>query len=258
MSNTKMKGLLKGLRYISQIFDNDKEPEMQIGYPTDVKHVAHIGWDGPSVNSPSWMNEFKSPPGYSSVPINLPGEVKEDNGDQAKWHSEDSGARRSARTPNSPAGDLLELPRSSRRQSSSSSSTGAVTGSPSRSEKPEKPRQSRRSTKSSLKDSSEGTKSSRQQPVLPLESSSSSPARSLPDIPKKTRRKKSKEYSNGGGGGSTRSARLKAQATEETYQSPFSDPGPGAGSVSTSRNNELLSPQPFEGGSRKGYMGGIY
>jgi hypothetical protein len=171
----------------------------------------------------------------------------------------DSGARRSARTPNSPAGDLLELPRSSRRQSSSSSSTGAVTGSPSRSEKPEKPRQSRRSTKSSLKDSSEGTKSSRQQPVLPLESSSSSsPARSLADIPKKTRRKKSKEYSNGGGGGSTRSARLKAQATEETYQSPFSDPGPGAGSVSTSRNNELLSPQPFEGGSRKGYMGGIY
>ena len=85
-----MKGLLRGLRYISQIFgmevlslmvlvhqtnswqnkqsymmcsflgvidrnfncvaDNDeKEPEMQIGYPTDVKHVAHIGWDGPSV-----------------------------------------------------------------------------------------------------------------------------------------------------------------------------------------------------------------
>ena len=30
---------------------------MQIGLPTDVKHVAHIGWDGPSVNSaPSWVN----------------------------------------------------------------------------------------------------------------------------------------------------------------------------------------------------------
>jgi hypothetical protein len=101
MSNNKMKGLLKGLRYISQIFgmqfpslkllsnssfnilmkqckngkqfmccstgdvdrnfndvtDNDEEePEMQIGFPTDVKHVAHIGWDGPSVNSPSWVN----------------------------------------------------------------------------------------------------------------------------------------------------------------------------------------------------------
>ena len=78
---TKMKGLLKGLRYISQIFgefcfliplilksamkcwngfnncnaDEDKEPDMQIGFPTDVKHVAHIGWDGPSVDSPSWV-----------------------------------------------------------------------------------------------------------------------------------------------------------------------------------------------------------
>lgn len=29
---------------------------MQIGHPTDVKHVAHIGWDsGPSVNPPSWV-----------------------------------------------------------------------------------------------------------------------------------------------------------------------------------------------------------
>lgn len=28
---------------------------MQIGNPTDVKHVAHIGWDGPSVNTPSWV-----------------------------------------------------------------------------------------------------------------------------------------------------------------------------------------------------------
>nr|CAD1830917.1 unnamed protein product [Ananas comosus var. bracteatus] len=57
-----MKGLLRGLRYISQIFDN-KEQEMQIGYPTDVKHVAHIGWDGPSAAAaPSWMNEFQSAP----------------------------------------------------------------------------------------------------------------------------------------------------------------------------------------------------
>ncbi|AQK75976.1 CRIB domain-containing protein RIC7 [Zea mays] len=57
-----MKGLLKGLRYISQIFDA-KEPEMQIGKPTDVKHVAHIGWDNASVTAPSWMNEFKASPG---------------------------------------------------------------------------------------------------------------------------------------------------------------------------------------------------
>lgn len=32
---------------------------MQIGLPTDVKHVAHIGWDGPptsaAADSPSWV-----------------------------------------------------------------------------------------------------------------------------------------------------------------------------------------------------------
>ncbi|KAK7243109.1 hypothetical protein RIF29_37894 [Crotalaria pallida] len=56
--STKVKGLLKGLRYISQIFD-EKEEEIQIGFPTDVKHVAHIGSDDPSANAPSWMNEYK-------------------------------------------------------------------------------------------------------------------------------------------------------------------------------------------------------
>lgn len=37
--------------------ENEREPEMQIGTPTDVKHVAHIGWDGGSANqnSPSWV-----------------------------------------------------------------------------------------------------------------------------------------------------------------------------------------------------------
>ncbi|KAL5066889.1 hypothetical protein RYX36_017776 [Vicia faba] len=62
--STKVKGLLKGLRYISQIFE-EKEDEIQIGFPTDVKHVAHIGSDDPSANAPSWMNEYKgtNPPG---------------------------------------------------------------------------------------------------------------------------------------------------------------------------------------------------
>ncbi|KAL8260090.1 hypothetical protein R6Q59_028043 [Mikania micrantha] len=39
--------------------DNEKEPEIQIGAPTEVKHVAHIGCDGPSSNAPTWMNEFQ-------------------------------------------------------------------------------------------------------------------------------------------------------------------------------------------------------
>ena len=31
---------------------------MEIGYPTDVKHVANIGWDSPtgSAASPSWVH----------------------------------------------------------------------------------------------------------------------------------------------------------------------------------------------------------
>ncbi|GMJ14599.1 hypothetical protein HRI_005129100 [Hibiscus trionum] len=32
---------------------------MEIGHPTDVKHVAHIGVDYSSSIAPSWMNEFK-------------------------------------------------------------------------------------------------------------------------------------------------------------------------------------------------------
>nr|XP_028959344.1 CRIB domain-containing protein RIC6-like [Malus domestica] len=87
-NNNKMKGLLKGLRYISQIFDDNKDQEMQIGLPTDVKHVAHIGWDGPSTaSSPSWMNEFQAPPGFQqSAPLGN-GDMKEDYG--VKWVSED-------------------------------------------------------------------------------------------------------------------------------------------------------------------------
>lgn len=36
--------------------DEEKEPEMVIGFPTDVKHVAHIGMDGPSNAPPSWVS----------------------------------------------------------------------------------------------------------------------------------------------------------------------------------------------------------
>lgn len=60
-----MKGLFKGFKYVAHIFD-EKEPEMEIGFPKDVKHVAHIGWDGPSASKPSWMNEYKSSPEISN------------------------------------------------------------------------------------------------------------------------------------------------------------------------------------------------
>ncbi|KAI3795002.1 hypothetical protein L1987_37645 [Smallanthus sonchifolius] len=53
-----MKGLFRGLKCIFDT-DNEKEPKIQIGAPTDVKHVAHIGCDGPSTHAPSWMNEYQ-------------------------------------------------------------------------------------------------------------------------------------------------------------------------------------------------------
>ncbi|CAK8570681.1 unnamed protein product [Lathyrus sativus] len=73
--STKVKGLLKGLRYISQIFD-EKEDEIQIGFPTDVKHVAHIGSDDPSANAPSWMNEYKGTNPSGTIDVT---ETHEDN-----------------------------------------------------------------------------------------------------------------------------------------------------------------------------------
>ncbi|KAK2984605.1 hypothetical protein RJ640_029111 [Escallonia rubra] len=205
---TKMKGLLKGLRYISQIFDEEKEPEMQIGYPTDVKHVAHIGWDGPSVDSPSWwpsiLRTTQDPQRPSA---------------QGSHHSSRKGANSSPR-------DLPELPKSSRRHSASEN---PLSGESPRRDSSTKSRQSRRHHS---KDSSESVKSTRQPPDPSLES----PARNLPDIPKKSRRKKSKDSVNGG---SSRS-RSKANTSTSTYTSPFSDPGPDAGSILISKNSHEL------------------
>lgn len=42
------------------VAEDEKEPEMQIGQPTDVKHVAHIGWEGPSATTPSWVYIYKT------------------------------------------------------------------------------------------------------------------------------------------------------------------------------------------------------
>ncbi|WOL04403.1 CRIB domain-containing protein RIC4 [Canna indica] len=37
----------KLIKSLSQYFvEEDEEVEMEIGFPTDVQHVAHIGWDG--------------------------------------------------------------------------------------------------------------------------------------------------------------------------------------------------------------------
>nr|XP_043622212.1 CRIB domain-containing protein RIC7-like [Erigeron canadensis] len=64
---TKVKGFFRGLKNISNLFDEeDEEQEIQIGMPTDVKHLAHIGADGPAAESPSWMRDFGDGQGHSA------------------------------------------------------------------------------------------------------------------------------------------------------------------------------------------------
>ncbi|KAJ6343472.1 hypothetical protein OIU76_005250 [Salix suchowensis] len=57
--------LIRGIKSLSQIFvykEEDEEREMEIGYPTDVKHLAHIGLDGTTMTNPikGWES-LKSP-----------------------------------------------------------------------------------------------------------------------------------------------------------------------------------------------------
>ncbi|XP_008789413.2 CRIB domain-containing protein RIC10-like [Phoenix dactylifera] len=203
---TKMKGLLKGLRYISQIFDTDtKEQEMQIGYPTDVKHVAHIGWDGPSVNAPSWMSEFRS----SSAPLS----GNEAGAPPKNPSSEFGGARDSA------ARGLQELlaPRPSRRNASSGGSSV------------DSPRQSRRHQSSSstaidspVREPLEGWRHSRRHRSsagLRQESASGSGGGSESQegcaaVPKRDRPRRKTKGSSSGGGSVRSTSRSKAVASE--------------------------------------------
>ncbi|XP_054803504.1 CRIB domain-containing protein RIC4 isoform X2 [Prosopis cineraria] len=57
-TSTGLNKLVKGFKNLSQIFgekedelEEEDEREMQIGGPTDVQHVTHIGWDGHAVTT---------------------------------------------------------------------------------------------------------------------------------------------------------------------------------------------------------------
>ncbi|CAL4953037.1 unnamed protein product [Urochloa decumbens] len=61
--------LLRGFKNLSQIFavydeedEEEEEREMVIGLPTDVKHVAHIGWDGSTSTTTSLRSWNRAPP----------------------------------------------------------------------------------------------------------------------------------------------------------------------------------------------------
>ncbi|XP_029127942.1 CRIB domain-containing protein RIC4 isoform X2 [Cajanus cajan] len=69
--------LIKGFKNFSQLFFykedvEEMEPEMEIGYPTDVKHVTHIGIDGSTItnNVKGWDN-VKAPELLSLSPISF-------------------------------------------------------------------------------------------------------------------------------------------------------------------------------------------
>ncbi|CAH8323505.1 unnamed protein product [Eruca vesicaria subsp. sativa] len=58
--STRFKGLYqKSFKCFYDDF-NEKEDEMEIGYPTDVRHVSHIGWDSSPSSAPSWLHEFRT------------------------------------------------------------------------------------------------------------------------------------------------------------------------------------------------------
>ncbi|CAA7388876.1 unnamed protein product [Spirodela intermedia] len=202
----KMKGLLKGLRYISQIFDS-KEQEMQIGYPTDVKHVAHIGWDGPSVNPPSWMNEFRS------APLSTLGTEAMTDQAPARFSSQDLDSGHGG-FHDSPLRELPDqLAPNPRRQASAGSAVDSSSQSPA---VPKHSRRNKSATGMPIDSPARELPLTRRNGAnSALSTPTDSPTGDLPSIPKIARKKKTRTGTAGavGGGGSTRSAKLKAQAT---------------------------------------------
>ncbi|PKI64728.1 hypothetical protein CRG98_014860 [Punica granatum] len=101
---------------------------MEIGYPTDVKHVAHIGWDGPSSSGPAWMNEFKAAPEFSSSlgTISEPRDSKPPSV-CSSWASEELGQSIGHQTSDTlrdlPPTDLPKAPKKHRRRKAKSTSS---------------------------------------------------------------------------------------------------------------------------------------
>ncbi|KAF3613076.1 CRIB domain-containing protein RIC10 [Capsicum annuum] len=74
-----MNGILGSLEVVN------KERELEIGCPTDVKHVAHIGWEGPSGGAPTWMKTFKAGPEFAATSFGNSGSAISSWSSQAVW-----------------------------------------------------------------------------------------------------------------------------------------------------------------------------
>ncbi|KAF8692630.1 hypothetical protein HU200_039448 [Digitaria exilis] len=229
MSTKMKKGILKPFRYISNMMDG-KEPEMQIGFPTDVKHVAHIGWDGPGAanttatttnnnagGAPSWMKD------YHSAPLDSSSFRSESGGTAAAnpWASQeivmDGGSlgETSFRDTKSEAGgidvgggDSPPSPgtRRSRRHRSRGSATSSmdVTGGEGGAEEKKKDKAKKGIRKNRKKDKDKPSTG---------EDGGSATCQDLPAVPKKSNRRKSKGSSEG-------TAKEGAAAPEEGAAAP--------------------------------------
>lgn len=50
------------------VYKEVMEMEMEIGFPTDVKHVTHIGWDGSSTNPIKGWENLRTPELLANFP----------------------------------------------------------------------------------------------------------------------------------------------------------------------------------------------
>ncbi|KAF0909309.1 hypothetical protein E2562_034949 [Oryza meyeriana var. granulata] len=211
MSTKMKKGILRPFRYISNMMDGKEgAQEMQIGFPTDVKHVAHIGWDGPSVTNnnagaPSWMKD------YHSAPLDSASFRSERGGSAASnpWASQEivieggslgdtsfRETRSEAGSMDITAGDSPPSPntrRSRRHRSRGSAATSSMdcTGTEASSEKKEKTKKSSRG-KNRKKDKSDKSAGG--------DDAAGTTCQDLPAVPKKSNRRKNKGSSEGSGG----------------------------------------------------------
>ncbi|OIW11255.1 hypothetical protein TanjilG_28346 [Lupinus angustifolius] len=209
-NNSKVKGLLKGLRFISQIFETEKEPEIEIGLPTDVKHVAHIGVDNNHYDNSSvtLMNGLESIPRLSSASVDL----NEDIHSKRSYNSERQVNEDSSRGGSSRhvdyEGNEREFSRS-RRQS-----TGNMRECQAK-EKSDKPRQQKKPSKHHSKDSSSNvTKSTEHVDSFQLQENNSS-NNNLP--PKKCRSKPNSK--DGSVGGRSDPSKSRAQTKDHNDES---------------------------------------
>ncbi|KAI3960134.1 hypothetical protein MKW98_016858 [Papaver atlanticum] len=229
-----MKGILKGLRYISQIFENEyeeeEEEEMQIGCPTDVQHVAHIGVEGPAVANPSWMNGKKSEASESaSKAKNKKGEANTTKS-KAKNASQDL-SQEGTDLPQSTQ-DMPEVAKPSRNRRHSNS----VTLNSAETQQLEVPKKSsRRGHSLDLTETKKSSTTKKSQD----HSSSSNEGLDAPSIPKSSRKKKLKESPSTVGVPTSNDRRKGSKESNSLSTSNVQVPGPVSEPANKNHSSEL-------------------